>query len=253
MRKIVLGVLIVITCAFTAKLFISGFFGIDSMATLEEKKDEYEEKAEKLEKQKETFNKDKNILTVTLNNYNDSKTSYESMLGLSSAEEQKQANLGNYYDLEYLWTVIGTHAVKEGVKLGIVFTTSSKVPDNEESIYANINFTVIGEYRPISEFIEKCENDSNLQFSISSFKIVPYEKMADDDALQVANYLQATFTVKDVPLSADTIQLINNKVEDSAELQMNLKPENNNDNNNSTNAESSNNSDNNNNSIINNN
>lgn len=235
MRKIVLGVLIVITFAFNAKLYISGFLGIEGMFALEEKKDEYEEKAEKLEKQKETLDKNKNILTVTLNNYNDSKTSYESMLGLSSAEEQEQANLGNYYDLEYLWTILGTHAKKEGVKLGIVPTTSSKVPDNDESIYANLNFTVVGEYKTISEFIDKCEEDSNLQFSISSFKIVPYEKMADDDALVVANYLKATFTVKDIPLSANTIQLINNKVEDSAELQMNIRPEDKKEENNTTN------------------
>ncbi len=222
MRKVVLIVLIALASIFSFYLYSHGLGNIKSISELNAKRDVYEAKVEKLESQRELYNKNDEALTIALSNYKTNKENYESMASISSSNEDKNVGLGDYYNLEYLWTILGTHSRKEGVKLGILCTTSPTESDSKDYIYANINFTVIGEYRPISEFIEKIEEDEKLEFQISSFKLVPYERMADDDPIEVANYLKATFTVRDVKLSADTLELINNKVEDSPENQQNL-------------------------------
>lgn len=222
MRKIIIGVLILIACVFSFYLYSYGFSSISSMAALQEQKMAYDEKVTEVESEKERFNESKENLIIALNNYTDSKTQYEQVTQYTSTEAQEQAALGDYYDLEYLWTIIGTHAIRENVELGLVCTTSPTPSENEDYIYADLNFTVDGEYRPISDFIERCEDDESLEFSISHFKLVPYEPKTSEEEITRANYLTATFVVQDVPLSLETLELINNQVEDSREGQSSL-------------------------------
>lgn len=219
MRKMIIGVLILVSCVFSFYLCSNGFSGVSSLAALEEQKLMYDNKTKAVEGKKEIFKNNKATLTLALAEYKENKQKYDSMAEYMSDEEKAKAELGDYYDLEYLWTVIGVHAIREGVSLGLVCTTSAQEAESDEYIYANLNFTVEGEYRSISEFIERCEDDDSLYFPISKFKMIPYEPKKDDNPDLVANYLSATFTIKDVPLSTATLEIINSGVEDSAEIQ----------------------------------
>ena len=219
MRKIIIILLILIACVFCFFLYSYGVAGISSMAVLQDLKEEYDTKAANVEQQKENYDNTKDNLRIALASYTTSKEQYEQTAKYTSVEVQEQAALGDYYDLEYLWTIIGTHAIREDVELGLVCTTSATPAENDDFIYADLNFTVEGEYRPISDFIERCEDDESLQFSISHFKLVPYTPKDAEEEETKANYLVATFIVQDVPLSLETLELIDNQLEDSPEAQ----------------------------------
>lgn len=222
MRKIIIGLLILVACVFSFYLYSYGFSGISSMSALQAQKEDYDSKVALMEKDKESYeNTLKNLRTV-LADFSTAKDLYNQVSQYVSTEKQEQAAYGDYYDLEYLWTIIGTHAVRNGVDLGLICTTSATPSENDDYIYADLNFTVEGEYKPISDFIEDCEDDDGLEFSISHFKLVPYEPKDAEEEETKANYVVATFIVKDVPLSLETLELIDNQVEDSPEAQSSL-------------------------------
>ena len=85
------------------------------------------------------------------------------------------------YRVEYLWSRVGNHATKEGVKVKMEIASSS-MGDSE---YKDLKFTVNGNYLAITNFIYDLENDESLDFTIDGFD------MKSD---------VASFTVKDVKI-----------------------------------------------------
>lgn len=69
------------------------------------------------------------------------------------------------YNIEYLWTIIGNYATKNGVKLTLDIKST-----NTSDVY-NLNFKVQGKYVGITDFIYNLEDDDELKFEISDFKI----------------------------------------------------------------------------------
>ena len=122
-------------------------------------------------------------MEINLKKLEEEKKNYEDMVTISTGEQVQLANQYQKYEVEYLWTVIGNHATKEGVviKIDIVATSG----DNNY----NLNFTVNGSYIGITEFISDIENDSALGFKIENFSMKPGASTQD---------LQATFTCKDI-------------------------------------------------------
>lgn len=80
-----------------------------------------------------------------------------------------QSNLGiiqvEKYNIEYLWTIIGNYATKNGVKLTLDIKSTSA-----QDVY-NLNFSLEGKYIGITDFIYSLEDDSELKFEIKDFKI----------------------------------------------------------------------------------
>lgn len=113
------------------------------------------------------------------------KKNYEDMVTISTGEQVQLANQYQKYEVEYLWTVIGNHATKEGVVIKMDIAAASG-----ENNY-NLNFTVTGSYIGITEFISDIENDSALGFKIENFSMKPGASTQD---------LQATFTCKDITI-----------------------------------------------------
>ena len=71
----------------------------------------------------------------------------------------------NKYNIEYLWTIIGNYATKNGVKLTLDIKST-----NTSDVY-DLNFKVQGKYVGITDFIYNLEDDDELKFEISDFKI----------------------------------------------------------------------------------
>ena len=80
-----------------------------------------------------------------------------------------QSNLGiiqvEKYNIEYLWTIIGNYATKNGVTLTLDIKSTSA-----QDVY-NLNFNLEGKYIGITDFIYSLEDDSELKFEIKDFKI----------------------------------------------------------------------------------
>ena len=80
-----------------------------------------------------------------------------------------QSNLGiiqvEKYNIEYLWTIIGNYATKNGVTLTLDIKSTSA-----QDVY-NLNFSLEGKYIGITDFIYSLEDDSELKFEIRDFKI----------------------------------------------------------------------------------
>lgn len=81
-----------------------------------------------------------------------------------------QSNLGviqvEKYNIEYLWTIIGNYATKNGVTLTLDIKSTSA-----QDVY-NLNFSLEGKYIGITDFIYSLEDDSELKFEIKDFKML---------------------------------------------------------------------------------
>lgn len=94
--------------------------------------------------------------------------------------------------------------------------------------YYNLDFSLKGTYSSISEFISKIENDSELQFRIQNFKLVPGEKLVAGSEREDTKRLLANFSIKEINLNKDSLSNV------STTTKNNLINNNNNNNTNST-------------------
>ena len=118
----------------------------------------------------------------------ENKESYYNLANVSTESEINKANTQEVYKIEYLWLRIGRHARTEGVN----FRMDVLSGDAGDSTVKNINFTVTGQYAGIIEFISALENDSELEFRIENFHLLPD-----------GENLQATFNVTGIRIDLE--------------------------------------------------
>ena len=92
------------------------------------------------------------------------------------------------YNIEYLWVKIGRHARKEGVNLKL----DIKEGTAGDQTTKDLNFTVVGKYVGIIEFISAIEEDSELNFRVNDFILTPD-----------GENLKATFNVTDIKIKLE--------------------------------------------------
>ena len=156
-------------------LHILGFQGIadenqNLLDVIEQSKQKNNEYTAKLQ----TINSDSEKLATA-------KKEYFDLVQVSTASEIQEAMQIKSYRVEYLWSRVGNHATKEGVKVKMEIASSSM----GDSAYKDLKFTVNGNYLAITNFIYDLENDESLDFTIDNFDM-------KSDA--------ASFTVKDVKI-----------------------------------------------------
>ena len=153
----------------------------------------------------------KNILdtiNTDIKKLQEEKKNYDDMVTISTDEEVKIANQYQKYEIEYLWTIIGNHATKEGVVIKMDIASG-----NGTNVY-NLNFTVNGSYIGTTEFISDIENDSALGFKIENFSMKPG---ASSDSLETT-FTCKDITIKDINKSTTKNTTTNNKTtEDDTE------------------------------------
>ena len=164
---------------------------------------EIKDNNEKLDGEIENLEK---LITVTFkneqSNLNESykqllikKNEYADLVLYSSESEIEKATRTEVYETEFLWTKLGNYATKNnGIDMKIDVVKGSS---GEENVY-NLNFTLVGEYVNISDFLSSIENDSKLGFRINNFSLVP---VASNSETGNSNSLQATFTVENVGIN----------------------------------------------------
>ena len=117
------------------------------------------------------------------------KESYYNLANVSTESEINEANTEETYTYEYLCLRIGRYARNEGVNM----TMNVKTGDAGDEITKNLDFTVIGQYFSIMDFVSTLEDDSELGFRIEDFHMLP---SSEDN-------LQATFNVSGVRIKIE--------------------------------------------------
>lgn len=171
MKKILISVIIVLLIGLSytmvAKSLNIGAIKIDSIDNIKKASSNLDQKInESKEISAKTYPTSIESLETTIRNLEKAKQQYEAKT-LNNGETQ--TNLGviqiEKYNIEYLWTIIGNYATKNGVTLTLDIKST-----NSEDVY-NLNFNVEGKYIAITDFIYNLEDDDELKFEISDFKI----------------------------------------------------------------------------------
>ena len=118
---------------------------------------------------------------------------------MENGELTTESNIYNssLYDVDFLLTVVGNYATQNGVTLQFDVFKSSSSSISSEYVICDLNFTVTGDYIPITNYIFNIEDDDTLNFEINDFVL---EKGGEN--------LQATFTVKNVPINSKNLSAI---------------------------------------------
>lgn len=196
MRKILLIIIIVLLLVFGYVSLVKGVtlggIRISSIMQIEEHSKELEVKTEELNSLIDIEYPSKMLQLKEANNkMQHAKQQYLDETNLSSDEEIENALQVESYDIERLWAKVGNHAKKQGVNIKLVLNNSTTGGTETR----NLDFTVDGSYIAITNFIYAIEDDTELDFRIYNFSLLPKE----------GNILQATFVVKDIRITSSSL------------------------------------------------
>ena len=192
MRKILLGLIIVILLAFGISIVVNGTqignFKIYSIKQISENSLTLNTKIEEANtlidvnypaKREELTTQSKKMRSV--------REQYLNETTLTSDEELDSALKIKNYDIEKLWAVIGNHAIDQGVNL------TMEIKAGSSSQTRNLEFKILGTYLGQANFLYAIEGDDILGFRNYNYKLLPY----DNEGI----VLQGTFTIKDVRIT----------------------------------------------------
>lgn len=130
--------------------------------------------------------------------YENKKAEYDELIEKGKITTESNIYNSNVYDMDFLWATIGNYATQNAVLLDFNFWKSAQATSvSSEYIICKLDFTVTGDYIPITNFISQIEADDTLKFEISNFNL---EKGGEN--------LQATFSVKNVPINSKNLSAI---------------------------------------------
>lgn len=202
MRKILIIVIIVLLIAFgyvslTNGIKIGGLV-VSSIKQIDENSKQLETKTEEANSMIDVqYPKKISELKDAANKMQDTKQKYLDATNVTSDAELQSAATIVSYDIEKLWTKLGRHASTEGVNIKLSINSSSSGANDStgKTMIKDLAFTVNGSYIGITNYLYALEDDDELNFRIYNFKLSPYQN----------SILQATFTVKDVRIKADSL------------------------------------------------
>lgn len=193
MRKILIAVLIVLLIVlayFTIFQGISiGTFQILSTRGIVELNDRLTNEIEEANtKIKSDLQNRKAQLSESVQTLLENKEAYYNLANVSTDTQITEASTEETYNIEYLWLRIGRHARSEGVNIKMDVINGNSAEANMK----DLSFTVVGQYAAIIEFVSALEDDSQLNFRIDGFSMLPS-----------GENLEATFEVKDVRIKME--------------------------------------------------
>lgn len=191
MKKLLILILITLVLILTIFTIINGIqignFSVLGIKQIQSQNAELEETVTEATKlASSTFPSKVNELNTSMKKLQEQKQTYEDMVVVSDSTDVQRASQLSNYNLDFLWTEIGTHATTMGVNIDMALTNGT----GGENVY-NINFTAVGSYVGISEFIRAIEDDSDLAFKIEEFSMKAGSSTSE---------LRATFVCKNIPI-----------------------------------------------------
>ena len=191
MKKLLILILIALVLALTIFTIINGLeignFTVWGIRTIQDQNAELTDTVTQATKlASSTFPAKISEVNASMDNLEKQKTTYQDMVAVSDSGDVQAASQLSNYTLDFLWTEIGTHATSEGVSIDISLTAGT----GGQNVY-DLNFTAVGSYVGICEFIRDIEDDSDLAFKIEQFSMTAGESTSS---------LKATFVCKNIPI-----------------------------------------------------
>lgn len=193
MKKLLLGIitaLIIILIGITiVKGITIGKLKILGLSEIKNKNEQLDNKVKEATKLSSTdYQKKIDELNVAIKKFQAEKTNYDDMVSVSTDSEVEAANQSYENMIEFLLIRLENHAKSEGVTIDLAISKSSS---GVENVY-NLNFTAVGTYVGIEEFITDIEDDSKLGYKIENFKMT--------SSSENGNKVQATFVCKNITI-----------------------------------------------------
>lgn len=227
MKKILLAVLAILLLVLTYVLLFNsisiGNFKIESISGIKNASKNLEQDENKANNLiDETYPKEMTSLEETIKSLKIAKQKYEAKKIYNTDENELQTIQIDTYKIHFLWTRLGNYRKDRGVKslnLDLKSTQTSDVYDLE--------FTLIGTYSSIIEFLYDIEDDEEINFDPKDFKITSQvietqqsttntvenntinnktNNTNTNNSVETENdgiNLKATFTVKNVGITLD--------------------------------------------------
>ncbi len=195
MRKILIGVLIILLIALSYLVIFKGLsIGKLNILSVEQISEENSKLTTEIAEVESLMNNDykarTNELNASVSSLLESKKAYDDLASVSTESEIQAASEEPEYTVEFLLTRLGRHTTAQKVNLEYkILSGNSSDPDMK-----NISFTVNGTYSRIINFIRVIEDDDTLSFRIQNFKLIPAEEN-----------LTATFIVTNVKVKQETL------------------------------------------------
>lgn len=237
MRKYLIVGGLIIVCLFAVLFVYAGLdkpFKVYSLDNISKEQSSLNSQITEVKSlQNETLKNKKLEIDKSLKVYNEAKEKYNDLMVTATENNKNDVVLGDYYDIEYLWTKLGVIATKYGVDMSLQISRSSFVNNqSQDYVFCDFNFTITGTYINVTDFLYELEDNNKLAFVTKDFKMVSSAKKDD------TSYVTATFAVKNIPLSADGLSNIDDKTnsENSNQTTTDGQASNNNTQNDSTNS-----------------
>lgn len=139
---------------------------------------------------KKEYPSKKETLSTEITQLLEKKEEYFDIAKISTEGEISKANTEETYLIEYLWARVGRHATSKGVKMKMDVYAG----DMGDASIKNLAFTCEGNYVAVINFVSALEDDSELNFKIENFKLVPN-----------TTNLTATFNVRNIRIKTENV------------------------------------------------
>lgn len=171
MKKILISILVVLLLILTyvilAKGINIGFIKIDSISSIKSESAKLDEDLNKAnELSNKTYPTEVEGLEEAIRKLKISKQEYENKKLYSTENEALGTVEIKTYTIHYLWTILGNYREDRDVRS---LTLDLKSTENED-VY-DLEFTLVGNYISITDFLYDIEDDEELNFEIKNFRI----------------------------------------------------------------------------------
>ena len=200
MRKILIYIvsiaLVVVAVLMVCKGVSFGKIQVNSYSAISEENKKLNNLISEANNQKESvYNKRKEGLNSAYKLLESNKESYQQLLEIGVDSNGVPLSKIQEYEIETIWIDIGNYAKKEGVDTKMDITVNNSVSGTYD-----LNFTVVGTYSSIEDFLRDLQGDNTLIFKIENFKLVAGGENNSADA-DNSESLTATFVCKDIKLN----------------------------------------------------
>lgn len=192
MKKILISILIVLLLILAYFMIWHGINvgfikieGIKDIKSASTKLDEDVNEANELANQ--TYPSEEDGLEEAIRELKLSKQEYENKVAYNTDETTLGAIEVKTYKIHYLWTRLGNYKNDRNIR-----TLSLDLKTTQTADVYNLQFTVVGEYSSIIEFLYDIEDDEELNFEIKDFIMQPYTQTTTTTVTDVDNNNKST-------------------------------------------------------------
>lgn len=202
MRKILISIigviLLIIVIVSATKGIKAGKLKVYSIKDVKQTSQNLDAKIAEAETEKQqNYGKAVSDINKSITELKNKKEEYEAKINSLGTGTELGITQIEKYKIEYLWNKIGSYAKNEGLKIDL------DIQETTINDTYNINFSIIGSYVDITDFLYDIENDDDLNYKVSKFSVEPTSTTSTSTSGKTTtnvdnSNLKATFTVENI-------------------------------------------------------